>query len=423
MPQSRSRRPRNQSAVSRRRERRRRYDETRALRRGTAADAVARLTSQDRACYRAAADAELRGDPVAALEHCESIPSFQDSLHHQRLRLLAELGDDAPRWLWSRWLTVQARRPLWTGAVTETPDPALVKTLEVAYPHGFDEERMDGWPVDVFLALMNERDWIMRQLVVYEHGTLRHLVDDLAGPRLLERADQVAGWVDAPMGGYRLESDEDRQLWLTDLADGRQVDVLDLGLGHEHWPGTHFLGRIVPTQEPPGRMFEWRPMPVDAVTARRVAERPDAWLDTVAEQARTGKLPVMFSYFDDDTSITADLPVRSWIGLLEREDIDRLPQEDGLIDYLDAALAALPKLLRIAEHAAEHLDVARHVAESLMLEPGLYDAIRERFGGRRFATAWWMLAGAVREPARSRCLRMSATRYDARRPDREGEPA
>ena len=367
---------------------------------------------------RAAADAELKGDPVTALRHYESIACFAGSLHHRRLRLLAELGDEAPGWLWARWLTVQARRPLWTGSESTGPNPALETALKVAYPHGIDLSRGDGLSPDVFLASMYQRDWVTRQLTVYEYGGLRHLVEDLAGPRLLEHADHPAAWVSAPMGGYRLDSESDSGglLVLTDLADGQPVEILDLGLAAEHEPGTHFLGRLVPTTTQPGRMFEWRPLQVDPTTARRVAAHPATWLEIIAEQAATGALPMMFSYQDDDTSMAFDGLDRSWLGLLETEDIDRLPTTDGLIDYEDVALAVLPKVLRVAEHCPEHLGAVRHYAEALLLEPGVHEQAREHFGGFRHVLAWSTLADVLREPARSRCLDLARVRRDRSSP-------
>lgn len=414
MPQSRSRRTRNQSAAARRQQRRRRYDESRALRQGTVAGANAKLTPADRANMRAAADAELQGDPVTALRHYEMIALFAGSLHHRRLRLLAELAEDAPGWLWSRWLSVQARRPLWTGNDATAPNPALETTFKVAYPHGLDPTRMGDLSPEAFVASLYERDWVTRQLIVYEYGGLRHLVEDLAGPRLLEHADQTSAWASARLGCYRLDSDSDdnRPLQLTDLADGQRVEVLDLGLAEQHEPGTHFLGRLVPTATPPGLMFEWRPLPVDPATALQVAAHPANWLEVIAEQAASGALPRMFSYLDDDTSMAFDAPDRPWLGLLEEEDIDKLPAVGGLIDYEDVALAVLPKVLRVAEHAPEHLGAIRHFAEALLLEPGMCEEAGAHFGGLRHAMAWSMLAGVLREPARSRCLGLVRVRHD-----------
>lgn len=412
MPKSRTRRPRNQRRHSTK-SRRRRYDEARAVRRGSVGDALGQLTPTHRANMRAAADAELRGDAAAALDHYEAIPMFIGSVHHGRLRQLAELSDEAPGWLLSRWLTVQARRPLWSGARSDGPDPALSTTLRVAYPHGVEAARMEDFSPETFLATLCERDWVLRQLVVFERGGLRGLVDGLASRELLARADHAEAWPDATMGGYRFDSDDHGELQLTDLADGARVDVLDLGLAAEHWPGTHFLGRLVPTSAGPGRMFEWRPLPVDEGTARLVAERPDAWLSTVAARARDETLPCMFSY-QEDSSMTSDLPVRSWLGLLDPEEVAELPMTDGLIDFEDVALFVLGKVLRLLRSDAPELIVVRHFAEALLLEPGLSTRIRERFGRPRFAPAWAVLAGIVREPARSRCLRL-AVREDVSR--------
>jgi hypothetical protein len=353
---------------------------------------------------QAAADAELRGDPAAALRHYEAISMFSDSLHHQRLRQLVELGDQAPAWLWSRWLTVQARRPLWSGSDSSEPDPALPVALEVAYPEGIDLTKIEDVSMDVFVVSLYERDWVLRQLIVFEEGRLRELVDGIASPYLIDRADHVEDWASAAMGGFRLDSDEGGELQLTDLADGTRVDVLDLGLATEHWPGTHFLGRLVPTSVAPGLMFEWRPLPVDEETAQMVARCPDQWLATVASAARNGKLPLMFSYLED-SAMTSDLPVRSWMGLVDHEDIADLPTSDGLIDYDDVAMVVLGKLLAVmAGGGRPGLEAARHFAEALLLEPGLSDRIQEEFGRARFALAWRVLAGIVREPARSRCL-------------------
>lgn len=416
MPKSRGRRPRQHSADVQRRQRRQQYDEAQALRRGTASDAVARLSPVHRFHMRATADAELRGDPAEALRHYAAIPMFSASLHLDRLRQLVEFGEDAPGWVWSRWLTVQTRRPLWTGSTSAAgPDPALLATLEAVYPDGIDPSYLEDTSLEVFLTFLHERDWVLRQLAVYEHAGLRELVEQFAGPRLLERADRAQEWVEAPMGAYRLDSDEngDAGLWLTDLGTGRRVEVLDLGLATEHSPGTHLLGRLVPITQPPHRMFEWRPLSVDPDTARAVADRPAEWLSTLATRAHAGLLPPMFSYRDDDDSMLSDLPSRCWLGLLDPADVSRLPAPDGLIDYDDAAMFVLGKLLRAVPKVPLGIAAARDIAEALLVEPGLHARIRREFGSRRFAPAWRLLAGIVRDPARSRCLRFAEPGADA----------
>src|SRR5262249_47294795 len=158
------------------------------------------LKSEQREAMRAAADAELRGDPAEALRHYQAFPAFPGSLHHGRLTQLVELGDETPGWLWSRWLTVQPRRPMWTGSrAGHVPNPALVTTIQTAYPHGVPEGLQEDMSPEFFVISLQERDWLLRQLVVYENGGLRELVEKLAAPELVDRADHVREWVDAPM--------------------------------------------------------------------------------------------------------------------------------------------------------------------------------------------------------------------------------
>jgi len=399
MPKSRVRRSTAKSTSSRQRKLAR-HDEARAVRTGTVKHALSRMSSQHWASVRACADAELRADASGALEHYERVPMFDGSLHHKRLQTLSDLGPAAPAWLWSRWMTIQARRPVWSGC-GDGPDPALDLTLDRVYPYGVDPSRMDDFAPEAFAMTIHERDWVHRQLTVYELGGLDEVVRR-GSDRLLSGADQPDSWARAPMRGLRLESGGGEHARLVDLATRDVVEVLDLGI-KESYPGEHVIGRLVPTTTAPGVMFEWMPLSVDETTAGMVAEQPGKWLDTLAERARSRALPVMFSYLDDDTSMTADLPVRCWMALLEEEDIGQLPLVRGLIDYDDIAMFVLDKIMRIAQATVPLLGHARHYAEMLLLEPGLADRIGDRYGGPRHAVAWAALAGVVREPARSRC--------------------
>lgn len=364
------------------------------------------MRPRDHAAMAACADAEARGDLDEAIHHYESIPQFDEALHGYRLRQLAALGSQAPGWMWSRWMTLQVRRPLWSDAPRGTdPDPDLARTAEIAYPNGVPTERMDGMSMPVFLATLLERDWVHRQLVVYESGRLDRFVRERAGGLLLARADHPLEWASAPMGGYRLDGDDNGVLQVTDLATGVQREILDLGLAFQHWPGRHFLGRLVPTVSGPGAMFEWRPLPVDAETAALVAASPGTWTSIVAARARSGDLPDMFSLMDDDTELVADLPDRPWLGFLEPEDIDELPQADGIIDYDDVAMVVLDRLLHAAARAGHALHPARAAIWSLALNPDLEPLIRAAFRGAEHRAGWLAFAELVPEPARQRCLR------------------
>jgi hypothetical protein len=71
------------------------------------------------------ADAELRGDAATALSLHRSVPFFRRSTHGDRLQQLADLGPAAPGWLAHRWVTVQARRRMWTGGDQSGTNRAL----------------------------------------------------------------------------------------------------------------------------------------------------------------------------------------------------------------------------------------------------------------------------------------------------------
>jgi hypothetical protein len=404
MPTSRSHRRRSRSDAVRRREQSRRYHEARRLATSSAADDVAaRMSATDWDDLRACADAEARGDAVEALRRYSSISHFDGSTHGMRLALLAELGEDAPAWLVSRWLTLQARRPLSSGADGSARDDVFERVVEIAYPHGVETARMQGLSMSVFLAFLLERDWVMRQLVVYEDGGLRRLVRAGASRTLLARADDPEAWVQARMSGFRLGPEREGCLQVTDLGDGQVLDLVDLGLGFEHPPGQHVLGRVVPTRTSPGRMFEWRPLPVDGETAALVANDPERWTQILARQARSLELPCCFSLMDDDTDMLTDLPLHPWIGLLEAEQIGALPSEDGLISYDDVALVVLERLVVAFGTVGFVPSLMPPVLWSMLLQPGMDGAVRERLTGMRFQRGWSVIAEAVFEPAKSRC--------------------
>lgn len=263
---------------------------------------------------------------------------------------------------------------------------------------------MHGLSQPVFLSSLYERDWVLRQLILYEDAGLRNLVRSRASRSLLARADDPEGWADARMGGYRFESDRGGLVQVADLATGEVIDLLDLGVAFQHWPGEHLLGRVVRTSTPPGRMFEWRPLPVDGGTAARVASDPERWTEIVAERARSEELACGFSLLDDDTDMLTDLPANPWQALLDREQIDKLPTIDGLIAYDDVALAVLERLLRAFGATGTVPAVARPVLWSLVLQAGMDRSVRERFTGLQFALGWRAIAHAVPEPAKARCL-------------------
>ena len=185
--------------------------------------------------------------------------------------------------------------------------------------------------------------------------------------------------------------------------------MLDLGLLAEHWPGTCVIGRLVPTSAGPGRMFEWRPLPVDEETARRVAlePRPEGWFDIVVAQHAAGRLPHLFSYLDD-TALVSDLPQRVWIGLLEEHQISDLPATNGLIAYADVALQVCENVLDLTAMAGLAIVADRQLIAALMLEPGLAGRLQDTLAGPRHARAWRILEEVLPEPASARCGALAA---------------
>jgi hypothetical protein len=272
---------------------------------------ASQMTPKYDAAVRDAADAELRGDAATALARHRSVPMFARSAHGDRLHQLAELGDDVPGWLVSRWLTVQVQRPLWTGADVHAPNRAARIAVPLLYPHGIPFREIGCEFVEQVLPFIVARDWVVRQLAVFELGGLRRLADLHAAPELVARAGSIDDWCRAPMGGYRLEATtDDGVLRVADVATGEAHELVDRGLAEQVPAGACVLGRVVPTTERPGRMFEWRPLPVNERTARAVARNPQRWLMILAAGARARRLPPAVSHVSE-TSMTADLPVQS----------------------------------------------------------------------------------------------------------------
>ncbi|MDO9354424.1 MAG: hypothetical protein Q7T55_12055, partial [Solirubrobacteraceae bacterium] len=71
---------------------------------------TSQLTFDHHAAIEEASAAELRGDWATAHERHRSVPMFAESQHGGHLRLMADLGEDAPDWLRTRFVTTLVRR-------------------------------------------------------------------------------------------------------------------------------------------------------------------------------------------------------------------------------------------------------------------------------------------------------------------------
>ncbi len=235
---------------------------------------------------------------------------------------------------------------------------------------------------------------MVRQADLYDLGGLEELLglDGVEGA--VARAEHVEEWLQAPMGGYRVTGADGAVLTVADALTGDGVELLDLGLTAQHAPGTHVLGRVVPTDSGPGRLFDAQPLPVDARVAREVATSPAEWLDVLSDRARSRALPPGFAHLED-ASLSADLPQHSWVGLLGDEIGAplRRPPQTMVAQALKTALT-LP-----ADTAAAR----RHLVSELLLDELLDDRTLARFATPRYRDAWTALAAVVPPWARRRC--------------------
>ena len=220
----------------------------------------------------------MRGDARAALRHYRKIASVSGSEHEDMLEQLDEHHAILPDWVRARWLCAQALR-----ASTPMADARHRESLEVAIMTAYAEDpegrHRTSDPARA-LGRLIAHNWVYRQMSCFELGGLSEVLS-LAGPDLLRASGPVDEWVEAELGGYRLEAVGAGVATLRDLVSGTQVEILDIGTCGELEVGDHAIGRLVPIAGPPGLMAESRLVPVPEWAAVEIAWTPEDWLDTV----------------------------------------------------------------------------------------------------------------------------------------------
>ena len=354
------------------------------------------MTFDHEVAVEEAAAAELRGDWATALERHRSVPMFAESPHGAMLQVLADLGDDAPRWLVNRFLTMMAHR-LETYGQPRRSSRVLQHVVPRLYPHGIPFEAMGCDHVEQVLPQIHGRDWVVRQVDVFDLGGLTELIGSGTAYGASLRGVYVMDWATAPMGGYRIVDADGEVMTVADALTGETIELRDLGLTAHHPVGTHVLGRVVPTEDDgPEWLFDWQPLPVDARIAREVARRPEQWLDVIAARTASRALPAGFSHVAA-SSLSADLPRHSWTSLLGHPLGEELPRPPSTM--------VAEALNRALQRASESDDVSpdRHVLSELLLDELVDERLVARFATAAYGEGWRALAGVVRPEARRRC--------------------
>ena len=153
----------------------------------------------------------------------------------------------------NRWLTMQARRRVWTGCDESAINRVLQLVVPLVYPDGIQIERIGCKYAEQVIPFINERDWVVRQADVYDLGALRRLVESHASTELLGRSDQIEAWCGAPMRACRIEHIDPLRrapIRVTDISSKEPFDVLDLGAPQS---GETSLAASSPSAASPGR--------------------------------------------------------------------------------------------------------------------------------------------------------------------------
>jgi len=353
------------------------------------------MTLDHEVAVEEACAAELRGDWRAAFERHRSVPMFAESHHGTMLRVLADLGDDAPPWLVTRFLTVLAHRLELYGQPRRSAR-VLQHVVPLLYPHGIPFDAMDCDHVEQVGAMIYGCDWVVRQADVYDLGGFDELLTMPEAQPALTKGEHVVEWITSQIGGYRVVGATRDVMTVADAVSGEEHELLDLGFTSYRPTGTYVLGRIVPTSCGPGRLFDEQPLPVDGRIAREVAAQPERWLDVLAARSRSRALEPAFAHLPE-RSVSADLPQHSWVALVGQPIGERLPRPPHTF-----VAEALTTALGLAADP-DALSSRRHLVAELMLDELVSERLVSRFATPVHAAAWRALARDLPQHARQKC--------------------
>lgn len=352
---------------------------------------------------RATDEAEARGDASGALDLIQHDLRLRQDDHFwrpervTRLLQLSTLGPLLPAWATSRWVLAQAAQ--W---VDESNRDRMGGAFAAAFRvGGFDPSRYRD-ELDLRTKIL-DHNWVFRQAFLFDLGGLRHFLDDVASPDLVEGADHIGDWVQSRMGAYQyVEGTPQRLTWL-DLAEGSEADTANIGSATLLEPGDFCIGRLQPLRE--GRMFESAPLRVPERVARRIAVDPADWVATLAAaRFDSGDGDECVSTNGHDFPLLTDVPgIVQQMVVMEVQrtvcgrDLDDTSPDEDLVG-LGLVRAAVEG--RLGE---EVLDISPWpVVAATILRPSVYLRLANSPEGAD-ARDWRRLGSRVAGPAASLC--------------------
>jgi hypothetical protein len=226
-------------------------------------------------------DAERRGDAQRALRLMGERPMGPDGTPFwrpwrvERLTQVEMLGSALPRWAVSRWIAAQAHETL-GGPGDRRRKRCEELALEIRGGLGGLSVHGDQ---DARCKLM-DRDWIYRQLLLYELGGLSEFVRRHATPDLLAGSDRIHDWAKAPMSALRLVGRDAGTVIWEHVDSAERLELPNIGTAAMVVPGEHVLSRLVPIEA--GVVLEGAPLVVPEGTAQQVAVDPSRWMEAIA---------------------------------------------------------------------------------------------------------------------------------------------
>lgn len=377
------------------------------------------ITDEDIELMRGEIDAGARGDALEAFTCHEAGLQMEGGMYRYMLRELVILGEDAPPWMYSRWCLDLAYRWMLTEHDSRVDD--AVKQLMMMSHWDQAEPLLDD---AVAFAELGTRiaagDRLCEELALHEYGGIYDFIDLKVEDGLFDRCDHLVEWAVAEMGGYVIEDAAGPLLRVVGLADGRELDVLNIGAltDREQVRGAPVIGRLGPISAAPGLMFQRRPISVDLETAQGVAtsEGPQddwpLWVPSLTDGCHSGRLPYAFSggkrtlYSSDIVPLDAE--VADELDALEPPGRVVELRAAGLSDFVaNGVLVAETALICVQVSGADAVSaVGPHLA-TVMVEPRVVDALRVHCVAPEHEHHWDILAAGTVEPVRSRCTELA----------------